>query len=99
MNQIKLNDATFEVVNFNKSTNFNGEKMVSNGFCSIRTTEMDTLNELAKYPITSIQIYHDEELIYRASNLNGKIIAIDEMLNQNAISISVNMTFAPDAEL
>ena len=98
MNQIKLNNATFDVVNFNRSTNFTGDKMVSNGFCSIRTTEMDTLNELAKYPITSIQIYHDEELIYQANNLNGKIVAIDEILNQNAVAVSVNMTFAPDVE-
>lgn len=99
MNQIKLNDSTFEVVSFNRSTNFNGERVVSNGFCAIHTTEMDTLNELAKYPITSIQIYHDEELIYRVSNLNGKIIAIDEMLNQDAVSVSININFAPDAEL
>ena len=98
MNTIKLNEYTFIVDNYNKSANYSGEHPVCNGYCSVVTTDMNSIMELAKNTINSVQIYHDEELIYNLDNANGKILTIDELLNPTSVKIGINMTFALDAE-
>ena len=93
MNTIKFNNSTYEVLSFNKSTYFNDSGISSNASCSIKTSNMTSLYALAESGLQSIQIYHDNELIYDLSDINGKLTSIDEYLMDDHININVNLTF------
>ena len=93
MNIIKLNDAEFQVESYNKTTTFSGENISSSAYCQVNTDNINTLNELAADPITSIQILHDGDLIYNLQNINAKIDNINESLSMDRIFINVNLTF------
>ena len=54
---------------------------------------MATLNALASDPITSIQIYHDDNLIYNLANIDAEIENITEWLNFDKMSIGINIKF------
>ena len=98
MNNIKLNNITCEVYSFNKNTYFNENGFSSTGSCNINTNDINALNELAETSIDTIQIYHDDELIYNLQNANGKIVSIDEYLNDDRMSTTINMSFSPVVE-
>ena len=94
MNTIKFNNTEFELESYNRNTYFNLDgSMNSNAGCSIITDNVLELNTLAETPITSLQIFHDEELIYNLQNINININSISEYLNNDKIDISMNMTF------
>jgi len=93
MNTIKFNNSIYEVVSFNKSTYFNEGGINSSANCSIKTANMTSLYALAESGLQSIQIYHDNELIYDLDNINGKMTSIDEYLMDDHININVNLTF------
>ena len=93
MNTIKFNNTTFEVFSYNKNTYFGGESINSNASCSIKVTDMATLNALTSVPITSLQIYYNETLIYDLQDISAKIDSISEYLNTERMEISVNLTF------
>ena len=93
MNIIKFNDTSFEVDSYSKNTYFTGENVTSNAYCSIKVTEMATLNALTEVPITSMEILHDGNSIYRLDNINAKIESINEVLNFDRINITVNFVF------
>ena len=93
MNKIKFDNTEFEVLNYSKTTYFNNESINSNGSCSILTDNIGTVNELAENPIDTIQIYHDDELIYNLQNANAHIDNTNEYFNGERMDISINLTF------
>lgn len=93
MNKIKFNNSEFELVNYNRNTYFNGDSITSNGSCSIKTDEYSNLQELGENPITSIQITHDDEIIYNLNNINARATTIGEYLEYDHMSINVELVF------
>lgn len=93
MNKIKFNDVEFEVESYNKNTSFNGEEIDSYASCSIITNDVISLGNVAMEEITSLQIIHDEEVIYDLHDINAKIDNINEYLNGDRININVNLKF------
>jgi len=93
MTTIKFNNTTFEVTTYNKNTYFGGETITSNASCNIRVNDMATLNALAEEPITTIQIYYENNLIYNLQDANAKIDNIGEYLGGDHMEVNVNLTF------
>lgn len=93
MNTIKFNNTEFELGSYNRNTYFSGETMSSNANCGIITTDISDINALAESTINSLQIYHDEQLIYNLQNINAHIDSISEYLNNDRIDITLNITF------
>lgn len=94
MNKIKFNNTEYEVESYSKNTSFSGETIVSNAYCAIITDDVASLNTLAQTTITSIQIYHNEVLIYNLSDISAKIDSINEYLQGERMGINVNLTFS-----
>ena len=94
MNTIKFNNHTYEVLSFNKNTYFNTDSVTSTASCSIKTADATSLNTLASELIETLQIYHDEELIYNLSGISGKLTSIDEYLSDDRININLNLNFS-----
>lgn len=93
MNTIKFNQAEFQVDSYNRSTYFSGNTMNSTASCTIVTSDIASLNAVAQTSITLLQIYHNETLIYDLQNIQAHIDNINEYLNGESISISINLTF------
>ncbi len=93
MNTIKFNNTVFEVESYNKNTYFNEDSISSNGSCQIITNNIIELNELAQETITTIQIYHNETLIYDLQNIECKINSVSEYLNGDRVSIGLSFIF------
>lgn len=93
MNIIKFNNEEFEVESYNKNTNFSGEIITSNGYCSLRNANMANLTALAQTTITSIEIVHDGTSIYKIENLNAKINSIDENFGGDRMFVNINLVF------
>lgn len=93
MNKIKFNNTEFEVETYSKTTYFNGETITSNGSCNVVTSNVASLNSLAQNEITSIQITHDDNLIYDLNDISAKIDSINEYFTGDRMSISVSLTF------
>ena len=93
MNTIKFNDTSFEVESYNKNTSFMGETISSSASCTINTNNIESLNALAQDSITSIQILHNNDLIYNLADIDAKIDNISEYLNGDRMGVSVNLTF------
>ena len=93
MNTIKFNDTTFLVESYNRTTSFAGEVITSTGYCLIFTDDISALEALADTTITSIQIYHDNELIYNLTDASVHIENINEYLNVDKMFVNVNLIF------
>ena len=96
MNTIKLNEVEMQVDGYNKNTYLSGDTITSNASCSVRTNNITALNELMTTPIESIQIYHDNTLIYDLDDINARVDNINEYLNEDHMNINVNLTFLND---
>lgn len=95
MNKIKLNNAEFEIENYNKSTYFGGDTITSNANFQLTTNDITLLNALVSETITSIQIIHDDTVIYNLTDINAHIDNINEYLNFDRMNINVSMRFDP----
>lgn len=93
MNTIKFNNTEFTVLSYNKNTYFSGDIISSDASCSIITNDISNLNTMAQEPITTLQIYHNDTLIYNLQDINAHITYISEYLNDEAMSITINLTF------
>ena len=58
---------------------------------------MTAVKALATSPITKIQVYHDDQLIYNLVDTNARVDSIGEFLANDHISININMTFKEGA--
>lgn len=92
MNTIKMNNNTYQVLNFNKNVSFQNDSIYGSGTCAISTPDVTSLNELVQNEIELIEIYHDDTLIY-SSNSVGKITSINEYLAENRVEINLNISF------
>lgn len=97
MNKIILNEEEFILENFNKNTSYNNGVIISTGFAAIITEDITTVKALAAKPITKIQVYHDDQLIYNLVNTNAHVDSISEFLANDHMSININMTFKEGA--
>ena len=93
MNKIKFNNTEFEVGSYSKTTNFSDGTIHSTAYCSLITNNIAELQALGLETITSIEISHDNEVIYELNNLTAKINDISEYLNGNTIDVSLNLVF------
>ena len=93
MNTIKLNNVTLELESYGRSTSFNGAEMESNANCDVITSNINALFELAQLPITTLQIYHDNNLVYDLQNINCVIASISEFFNGERMNISLSLKF------
>lgn len=98
MNIIKLNNVELEVESYNKNTYFSGTVISSNGNCSIKTNNVTVINQLAEGIIDTIQIYHDNELVYDLQDANAKIDSINEYFTGERMNISINFSFLQATE-
>lgn len=93
MNTIKFNNLTLQVESYNKNTYFDGATVNSTASCSVVTSDLTALNELAEGTITTIQIYHDDTLIYDLQDINCRITNISEYLSEARMNITINLVF------
>lgn len=95
MTTITLNNKTFEVVNFNRNTQFNGEAVLDHGHCNIKYQEniSQDVRNLATETITSMVFHNDSSLLYDFGTINCKITSIDETLMGEQMSINLNFEF------
>lgn len=93
MIKIKLNNEEFEISAFTKTTTFYNQEMVSTANCTLPTLDMAVISELAQTPITSLQIYNNDNKIYELDNINAVITNIVEMLEDTYINITMNIAF------
>lgn len=98
MNIIKLNNVEMEVESYNKNTYFSGTVVTSNGSCSVKTSNVTAINTLAEDFIETIQIYHDNELVYDLANAHAKIDNINEYFTGERMNISINFSFPQATE-
>ena len=93
MNTIKFNNTELQVESYNRNTYFSGDTINSNASCVIKTDDATALNALAQTTITALQIYHNDTLIYDLQDIEAHIDNINEYLNNDTMTISVNLTF------
>ena len=96
MNIIKLNDTEFPIVSFNRNIYFYTNTVSSTASCDLGTMtpiNQDKIDALSKTVITSLQIYHDDELIYNLSDIHAFINNINDMLSEDHIVTTINLTF------
>ena len=93
MNKIKFNDEEYEVLSYNKNTSLNNDVIISNASCTIITADSTSLVALMNGHITSIQIHHDEDLIYDLDEIQARITNISEYLEADRIVVNVNLDF------
>jgi len=93
MSTIKFNNATFTLESFNKNTYFGGETITSTANCVILNEDPTDLMALANTPITSIQIYREQELIYNSQNINAHLDNTNEFYDGNRMVVSIGLTF------
>lgn len=93
MNTIKFNNTTFLVDSFNKNTYLVDGTIVHDGNCIIKNNNLQALHELMSETITEIYIYHDDILIYNSENLNVTISSVNEHLDEDHMTITLNLKF------
>lgn len=94
MNIIKLNNVEFEIENYTRNTNFSGDTMTSNGYCSLINADVDDITALAQTTITSIQILHNNNIIYNITDITARIESISESFSGGErMYISMNFIF------
>ena len=97
MNTVIFNENTeqvFTITSFSRNTTFDGERNISSqAYFDIIANE-DTSNQLLTLgygTITSFAIYHDDERIYSASDIQATISYINETLNDNTINVQISI--------
>lgn len=93
MNTVKFNNLLMPIESYNKSTYFDNGSIVSNGTCSVVVSDMTALNAVAVAGVTSIEIYHDDNLIYSLHDINCRITNISEYLGEDKMNISLSLVF------
>jgi hypothetical protein len=61
--------------------------------CSVITSDLTTLQNFGDTPVTSIQIIHDEDVIYNLTDISTHITSITETLVEDHIDISLVFDF------
>lgn len=93
MNTIKLNNSEFEITGFNRNTYFQDGTVSSTAICDIRLSDISVLQALAAVTITSLQIKHNNDIIYNLADISARITNIGEYLNTDCINTTIGLTF------
>lgn len=93
MNRIKLNNNEFELESYTKNTHFS-DVITSSGMCTLIMPDIDLLQNMAKNPLTSIEISANGTTIYALHDINATIDSTSEFLNNDRINVNVNFTFS-----
>jgi len=67
--------------------------MQSTATCQVVCNDINALYDLMHDTITSIQIRHNDELIYDSQNIQAKIDNINEYLSMDRMNINISFTF------
>jgi len=94
MDTIKLNNTEMSITAYNRNTYFSEGGITSTANCSVLVDDLDNLNAIAQDTITSIQIYHDNTLIYDLQDIEAYIESINEYLNGDRMDVGVNLVFS-----
>ena len=97
MNTIKLNNAEYTVESYSKSTYFTGDNMSTSASCTIILTTPESLATIADDDINTIQIYHDETMIYNLQNANAHVSDYSEYLSEDRMRANINFRFGEPA--
>ena len=100
MNTIKLNNTSFELTFYQRNVFLHDDRAV-NGFngggaCRIILPDVTNLADFLQQTITSIQIYHDDNLIYNLSDTNCEIVEFKEFTEDGSIIIELSLKFIFD---
>lgn len=94
MDKIKFNNTEFEVESYNRNTSFSEGTISSSAYCSVKVQDIDEITELAQEPITSIQIIHDDTVIYDLDDINAQIDNTNESYNGgDRVYTNINLVF------
>ena len=67
--------------------------VIQEGTCIIGNSNLEALHNLLGETITTIRIYHDNNLIYNDDDLNVSISGINEYLDNDRVVLSLNLRF------
>ena len=92
---LTLNNTTFNLNSFSRTTYFDGETITSNGYVNVANegTAIADLHDLAEEDITSFIIKKDNTTIYDTGTINAHFSSIEESLNNDDIYIGANIKF------
>ena len=96
MLKLLLNDKEYNILQFNRSTNFKDGEVFSYGYISMNyTMSVSTqIHEQALEPISSLTIKDiDDETLYDLTNVEIQIVSIDETVNSTEKVININIHF------
>lgn len=93
MDKIKLNNTEIELLAFHRNTTFTGSTIVSEAGCSIVSNDRDALNALGFEKITTLQIYHDDQLIYDLQDIDATMDTINEYLDGDHVNLGLSIHF------
>ena len=92
---LTLNQMTFNLNSFSRTTYFDGENISSNGYINVANegTAVADLHNLAETDITSFVIKKDNTTIYDTGTIDAHFSSIEESLNNEDIYLSANIKF------
>ena len=93
MTKIKLNNEEFEINTFTRTTFFGDEAVKSFANFEVVSLDLEKMTALAANIITVLQIYHNNDLIYDLQNTNIHIDNVNDLLNNDTVTTTVNLTF------
>jgi len=93
MTKIKLNNDEFQITAFTRTTYFRDDGVSSFANFDAVNLDLDQISILAQNPVTALQIYHNNELIYDLQNISVHIDNVNDSLEDEVISTKVNLTF------
>ena len=93
MNKIKLNNTEFEITSYTRNTSFGGDTISMTAYCDVASAANVDVYALGQDTITSIQIYHDDTLIYDLQDISAHIDSSSEYLNVDHMSLNIIITF------
>ena len=93
MVKIKLNNEEFQIISFTKTTYLSASAATDNGNCELINPDVEKLKQLAETPVTSLQIYSDDKLIYELQDTNIQLDYINELLVDDHITTTLIMVF------
>lgn len=93
MNYIKFNNYQCEVMSFSKYTTFTAESASGNCNCQVICVNSTELQDLGMTPITSIQIIHDEEVIYNVDHISARVTTLNETLVDDHVETYITLEF------
>ena len=93
MTKIKLNNEEFEITAFTRTTYFREDGISSFANFDAVNLDLDDISTLAQNPVTALQIYYNNDLIYDLQDISVHIDNVNDSLEETVVTTKVNLTF------